>query len=186
MGRHRTIEDKELLRIARTVFEQRGHAASTRDVAQAAGISQAVLFQRFGCKRDLFFAAMEPAPPDLDALLGGLDTGDARHALAELCRRLLGYFEGIMPSVLHLLTHPDFDPRHFHQHGDIAARMVAGVTERIRDLQQRRLVAPQVDAEAAADLLLASLHSLAMTGARPEQIDRWLDVLWGGLKPAGY
>jgi AcrR family transcriptional regulator len=182
MGRHRTIEDKDLLRIARGVFEQRGHAASTRDVAQAAGISQAVLFQRFGSKRDLFFAAMEPAAPDLETLLGGLDTSDGKRCLAELCRRLLGYFEAIMPSILHLLTHPDFDSRQFHQHGEIAAQMVAGVAGRIRALQERGLVAP-VDAEAAADLLLASLHSLAMTGSSPQQIERWIDVLWAGLKP---
>ncbi|EKE96356.1 helix-turn-helix transcriptional regulator [Tolypothrix sp. LEGE 11397] len=33
--------------------------ASTRDIAKKAGISEAVIYQRFGTKEDLFFAAMK-------------------------------------------------------------------------------------------------------------------------------
>ena len=53
MGRTKTVDDDELLRRAREVFRQSGHTASTREVARAAGISQAVLYQRFGSKNNL-------------------------------------------------------------------------------------------------------------------------------------
>ncbi|HMI83758.1 MAG TPA: helix-turn-helix domain-containing protein [Polyangiaceae bacterium] len=56
MGRNKTIRDDELLRVARDVFRDGGHSATPRDVASAAGISQAVLYQRFGSKEDLFCA----------------------------------------------------------------------------------------------------------------------------------
>src|SRR5262245_3040268 len=44
MGRQKTITDDEVLRIARNVFRAQGHTATTREIAQAAGISEAVLY----------------------------------------------------------------------------------------------------------------------------------------------
>ena len=70
MGRLKTITDDEVLAAARRVFQRDGHAASTRDVAQEAGVSQAVLYQRFKTKEELFFAAMTPAVIDPQAIVG--------------------------------------------------------------------------------------------------------------------
>lgn len=39
MGRPKTIEDSALLQVARKIFRERGYTATTRDGAQAAGIS---------------------------------------------------------------------------------------------------------------------------------------------------
>ncbi len=50
MGRHRTIDESELLGIARQVFQERGHTATSRVVARVVGISQAVLYQPFRTK----------------------------------------------------------------------------------------------------------------------------------------
>src|SRR4051812_6998486 len=78
MGRHKTISDQEVLRVARDVFRAQGHTATTRAIAEAAGISEAVLYQRFGSKDELFFAAMRPSGPDVEELLGPEDPpGDA-------------------------------------------------------------------------------------------------------------
>src|SRR5262245_16666657 len=63
MGRQKTISDEEVLRIARDVFLEKGHIATTREIAQAAGISEAILYQRFGSKQELFFTAMRPTGP---------------------------------------------------------------------------------------------------------------------------
>src|SRR6516162_1159464 len=73
MGRHKTITDEEVLGIARRIFRAQGHTATTREIAQAAGISEAILYQRFGSKNELFFAAMHPRGPDLEQLLGPKD-----------------------------------------------------------------------------------------------------------------
>src|SRR5216683_5525340 len=70
MGRHKTISDDEVLRAARDIFREKGHTATTREIAEAADISEAILYQRFGSKDDLFFAAMAPRAPDVEKLLG--------------------------------------------------------------------------------------------------------------------
>src|SRR5438270_2393813 len=107
MGRYKTISDDEVLRVARDVFREQGHTASTRAVAEAAGISEAVLYQRFGSKDDLFFAAMHPRGPDLDELLGPKDPpDDARQYLRATVVRLGRYFAGVIPVALHVMTHP--------------------------------------------------------------------------------
>src|SRR5215467_12399695 len=73
MGRQKTITDDEVLRVARNIFREQGHTATTREIAQAAGISEPVLYQRFGSKDELFFTAMRPRGPDLEQLLGPKD-----------------------------------------------------------------------------------------------------------------
>ena len=46
MGRHKTISDDAVLRVARDLFGVRGHTVTTREIAEAAGISEAILYQR--------------------------------------------------------------------------------------------------------------------------------------------
>src|SRR5262245_42690384 len=101
MGRHKTISDEEVLRLARDVFRERGHTATTREIAQVAGISEAVLYQRFGSKDDLFFAAMVPQAPDVEQLLGPADPPDDAHAyLRAVVVRLGEYFAGVIPLAM--------------------------------------------------------------------------------------
>ena len=61
--------DADRLDAAREVFVEKGPGASTREVARRAGVSEGVLFQRYGTKRDLFFAAMMIPADDLTARL---------------------------------------------------------------------------------------------------------------------
>ncbi|XXY48503.1 helix-turn-helix domain-containing protein [Sorangium sp. So ce269] len=194
MGRHRTIDDEELLKVARRVFRQGGHTASTRDVARAAGISQAVLYQRFRSKDDLFFAAMFPPPPDVGVLLGDEDEAGrgARRHLTGIATRVLGYFTSAAPAILHLVTHPSFPEMMAHAHHRfLGAGLVDALADRLRALSRRGLIAP-VDAGAAAEALVAALHSVALfrifsgTGDVPPddaRARRVVQVLWSGLKP---
>src|SRR5215468_10137273 len=93
MGRQKTITDEEVLRIARTIFRAQGHTATTREIAQAAGISEGVLYQRFGSKDELFFTAMRPRGPDVEQLLGPKDPSeDALTYLHAVVVRLGEYF----------------------------------------------------------------------------------------------
>ena len=54
MGRPRLIEDDAILAAAREVFLARGAAATTQDVAERVGLSQAAIFKRFATKQELF------------------------------------------------------------------------------------------------------------------------------------
>ena len=54
MGRKKTLSDEELLEVARQEFLTNGIGASTKSIAQKAGISEGVIFQRFHTKEELF------------------------------------------------------------------------------------------------------------------------------------
>ena len=104
MGRHKTISDEEVLRIARDLFRARGHTATTRDIAEAAGISEAILYQRFGSKDQLFFAAMRPTGPDVEMLLGPEEPAeDALQYLREVVVRVAEHFAQIIPVALRVM-----------------------------------------------------------------------------------
>src|SRR5262245_16500057 len=110
MGRYKTISDADVLRIARDTFRAHGHVASTRQVAEAAGISEAVLYQRFGSKDQLFFEAMHPTGPDVEQLLGPPEPpDDARAYLRTVVIRVGKYFAEVIPLALHMMMHPSFD-----------------------------------------------------------------------------
>src|SRR5262245_42270109 len=111
MGRQKTITDDEVLRIARNIFREQGHTATTREIAQAAGISEAILYQRFGSKDQLFFAAMHPRGPDLEDLLGPKDPPEeALQYLHAVVVRLGEQFAEVIPLALHVMTHPSSNP----------------------------------------------------------------------------
>lgn len=195
VGRNKTIDDSEILEVARRVFQEHGHAATTRDVARAAGISQSVLYQRFKTKDDLFFAAMAPSPPNMAALLGdeGDGFGNVEHHLGDIALRVLAYFDTVMPSILHLVTHPAFDPKVIAWAHDriLAAGLAKALAERLDVLQQKGFLG-SVDPRAAAETFLATLHSFAMihilAGISPKPMDEvrvrgFVRILWHGLRP---
>ena len=193
MGRHKTISDADVLRVARDVFRAQGHTATTRLIAQAAGISEAVLYQRFGSKDELFFAAMRPTGPDVEALLGPPEPpADARAFLRQVTVRLGQYFADVIPLALHLMTHPAFDPAVFARAQPTASAILrGGLADRIRLLADRkRVTAP--DPHAAARLLVSLAHDWGLGGvlspraasARLRELNDLVDVVWAGLRPA--
>ncbi|HEX6548703.1 MAG TPA: TetR/AcrR family transcriptional regulator [Candidatus Dormibacteraeota bacterium] len=79
----------ELLSSARQVFGSAGyHSTTTREIASAAGVSEALLYQHFPGKRQLFEAVIQEAAADLEARLCA--AGDAADPLGAA---LEGYFE---------------------------------------------------------------------------------------------
>ena len=194
MGRTKTVDDDELLRRAREVFRQSGHTASTREVARAAGISQAVLYQRFGSKENLFFRAMTPDPPDLEALLGPYPPRSARADLERIGERLAEYLASLMPILLHVLAYPDLGHHRlmkWHEGLPFQALVVA-LADRFRRLREDGLLG-RVDPAVSARAFLAAVHSAAlfetMTHHEPREgrrghVESLVDVLWAGLAPA--
>src|SRR6516162_7920450 len=104
MGRYKTISDQEVLQVARDVFRAQGHTATTRAIAEAAGISEAILYQRFGSKDDLFFAAMLPRGPEIEKVLGPTDPPDGAHTyLRSVAVRIGKYFGDVIPLALRVM-----------------------------------------------------------------------------------
>lgn len=191
MGRHKTITDDAILGAARGVFAAHGHTATTRQVADAAGISEAVLYQRFGNKDDLFFAAMRPPPPDVDRLLGPADPpADAHQYLGDVVVRVGRHFAEAIPFGLRLMTHPAFDPSRLGPMppgGPSALR--DGLTARLEVLAGRGQLAPAP--AAVAKLLISLAHDWGLAGAmasgrstnRERELRELVDVVWAGLRP---
>jgi AcrR family transcriptional regulator len=191
MGRRKTISDDDVLRVARDLFRTRGHTTTTREIAEAAGISEAVLYQRFGSKDDLFFAAMHPRGPDVEELLGPADPPEDAHLyLRTVVVRLGKYFAEVIPLALRVMTHPSFDPATLArtQPGG-PALLRDGLAERLASLaRRRRLEAPS--AAVAARLLVSLAHDWALgavfvAGSAPHrerQLKEMVDVVWDGLR----
>jgi len=65
----------QILRAARRVFAAGGYAASTDEVARAAGVSQPYVVRLFGSKRDLFLATYREATDEIVAALAAVPSG---------------------------------------------------------------------------------------------------------------
>ncbi|MEN9577390.1 MAG: hypothetical protein RJA70_399 [Pseudomonadota bacterium] len=191
MGRNKKIADTELLVIARQIFSEQGHAASTRDIAHASGISQAALYQRFGSKDELFFRAMVPEVPDLESFIGPYAPNDPFEDLLAIAERLAGYLRTFMPILLKVLAFPDVGVERLQAwHDRLPFKPIAdALTERFQSLQKDGFIADG-NPHASAVTLMSLVHSLAffeMLTASHDRPSRQLDlrallrVLWEGL-----
>jgi AcrR family transcriptional regulator len=103
MGRPRLIEDDAILAAAREVFLARGSAATTQDVAERVGLSQAAIFKRFATKQELFLSAMASGNERQDMIERFQRRAAAagmRLALVGLGDDLLPFFRRVMPLLL--------------------------------------------------------------------------------------
>ncbi|MFO0580583.1 MAG: TetR/AcrR family transcriptional regulator [Polyangia bacterium] len=194
MGRRKLIEDDELLARVRAVLIKEGITVSSRQIAEAVGVSSAVLFQRYGSKENLLFAAMTPPAPDMKALLRR--SGAREHGLAQLQQiavGLLDYFRQFVAVLAPLANHPSFSYESFRQRqpGSPLEQIIAELTETFE--AQRQL--GEIDCPDVGVLvlnLIAVAHSLAMferMGAHHGEFSKPLvadlaRLLWSGIAPA--
>jgi AcrR family transcriptional regulator len=191
MGRPKTISDSAVLRIACEVFREHGHTVTTREVAQAAGISEAILYQRFGSKDALFFAAMHAQGPDIEQLLGPEDPPDDAHKyLCTVLRRLGEYFAEVIPLGLRVMMHPSFDPTALARVTPGGpAELRQGLAKRLASLTRRKRLAV-ADEVVVARLLLSLAHDWALQVAiahgtvapNHRRLEEFVDALWEGLR----
>jgi AcrR family transcriptional regulator len=192
MGRHRIISDDEVLRVAREHFRAHGHTATTRQIADDAGISEAVLYQRFVNKKGLFFASMMPRGPDIELLLGPTEpTGDAHAYVRGVVTRLGKYFSEVIPLALRVMTHPSPDTEAVERTapaGPVSIR--EGLAARLASLARRKLI--KVRSTAATAKLLSSLAhdwalGIALSHGKPvrgvRDLTDMVDIVWNGLQP---
>ena len=194
MARPRRIGDAAILDAARRVFTAGGMQATTRMVAEAAGVSQATLFQRYGTKQRLFFAALLPPPPSLSSVLGVLPAAGAKAArvhLSEIAARLLSWLDAALPATLRAALHPDYPSAVGRAHAPNGeAAIAAALALRLAELQQRGDLHAGIDPARAAEGLLLLLHGDALAGlvggapcAVRDRGGAAVEGLWEGLAP---
>ena len=191
MTRSKTVSDEEILRAARSLFLEAGIKASTKEIAKTAGISEAVIFQRFKTKEELFFAAMVPPSAQLDKIFN-VQPGDNQipENLELISLQIVEYFREVMPVFLTLIGHPAFNmqtflQRHTMPRVQIGNRLTAYL---VAEAEIGRIRRGQV--EIAVAVLLSYLHHLAMSetiNAHPRSgqgtVADAIKALWQGLDP---
>ncbi|MGB5961393.1 MAG: TetR/AcrR family transcriptional regulator [Coleofasciculaceae cyanobacterium] len=191
MPRNKTITDEEILAVACTVFLYEGINASTRDIAKQAGISEAVIYQRFGTKEDFFFAAMKLPEARLEAIFS-IKIGEENivENLECLSLGIVNYFREVMPVFLILISHPSFSMQTFLKRHSVPAMLLS---EKLKDYLTEESKLGRVkesNITSAIDVLLSYLHNIALyetIGAPKTKVDHAIadaiSLLWDGLAP---
>jgi len=191
VGRKRTISDDELLDAARREFVEQGYAASTREIARRAGVSEGLVFQRFQTKEDLFFAAMIPPAADLNRLLHH-PRSKGRALLEKIAFSMIDYFRETLPVLLPLMSHPAFRFEEFaKRHPESSMLLLRRQLFEFLVREQRAGRLGAVDPGAAALLIWSMAHSIPFferLGAHGGRFDQKLvramvRALWDGLDP---
>ena len=193
MPRNKTVTDEEILAVARSLFLKEGAKASTRTLAKIAGISEAVIFQRFSTKQGLFFAAMVPPEAQLEVIFN-VQPGQKQVTanLKSVRLQIVDYFREVMPVFLSLISHPSFDMQTFlKRHSMPGIQFNVRLTEYLNaEAQLGRTRTGNSPATAA--LLLSHLHNLALSeniGSQHQPIDteraisEAIAAIWIGLAP---
>jgi AcrR family transcriptional regulator len=192
MPRNKTIPDEEILAIARSLFLQEGAKASTRTLAKLAGISEAVIFQRFGTKEDLFFAAMVPREAKLEEMFKvELDQQSVTTNLERISLQIVSYFREVMPVFLSLISHPSFEMQTFLQRHTMPA---VQISKHLTDYLHAEVELGRIRQEGVvtvAAILFSHLHHLALSetiGSHQSSdteraISEAIALLWKGIEP---
>jgi AcrR family transcriptional regulator len=188
--RPKTISDEALLAVARAVFRAQGRTASTRAIARQAGISEGILYQRFGTKEDLFFAAMAPRAPDIEALLGPEPpTEGVPTFLRNVLVRMAKHFGEVIPLAIQIIAHPA-------AHGPGRQRAKSGLSQlhealaaRLAWFEAQEVVRPST-AKRTAQLLMSLAHDWALgrAGVHPggtpgtQDLEDMAAIVWKGIR----
>lgn len=192
MPRVKTITDEKILAVARSLFLKQGVSASTRVIAKKAGISEAVIYQRFGTKKDFFFAAMKLPEARLKTIFDTQPgSGQVVKNIEGISLQIIDYFREVMPVFLTLISHPSFNLQTFlKEHRVPAMQLEEKLTEYLMAESQLGRVR-QDKIATAVNVLLSHLHNIALyeTIGTPQSanlnrtVADAIAVLWSGLAP---
>jgi AcrR family transcriptional regulator len=191
--RPKTISDEELLKVARAVFREQGPTASTRAIAGRAGISEAVLYQRFGSKEQLFFAAVAPSAPDIETLLGPEPPiEDAPTFLSNVLVRTAKHFGDVIPLALQIITHPAARGGGLEHVQAGLAQLHQGLTSRLTWFEEKSIVRAGT-AKRTAQVLVSLAHDVALghAGIHPggghevHELEEMAEIVWKGIARSG-
>lgn len=188
-GRQRILDQAQRLFLAHGY-----HGVSIRDIAQACGLSNAVLYYHFGSKRNLYFEVLRDHISTLTHRLqeaGAID-GTCRERLANIAHtyaQMILEYQATVQILLRDLAQFDWDEV-LHMLPGLQTQASSGVTavleEGMSSGEVRALDAQRVDI-----LLLGMLSSLVGRRARQpdatttldEDVDLVLDILFAGIRP---
>lgn len=178
-----TARRDELLDVAWAVVERRGEQTVMGDIADAAGVTRAILYRHLGGVEDLYLALGERFADRLLARYADLGNHAGRGLLAAVVDGFIGAVEA-HPGVYRYLTRRITDAP---DGSDATVRtFIHGLAETVRQYLHGQ-GAPPVVADLWARVLVAAVQAagefaLDHAGATTaEVVDLTVDLLWSGL-----
>jgi AcrR family transcriptional regulator len=106
MARTPKITNEAILAVAQQIFLEQGERASTLEIANKAGISEASIFKRFATKQALFLAAIgiTETPRWVKDLSRRQPTPAIKSELTELCQEMMAFYQQVLPRVLMMMA----------------------------------------------------------------------------------
>jgi AcrR family transcriptional regulator len=174
--------------------------ATTKEIAQAAGLSEAAMYRHFRDKSELFLCMMgERLPPmatTLRDLLSRVGCRTVRANLEDVVRVALAFYVETAPMAAALFSEPELLARYrqqLHNAGVGPHKPIDQLAAYLRAEQRGGRVAPGVNPEAAARLLIGACLQRAFisqfigTATTPEEDTRFVKdsvrALLHGLSP---
>ncbi|MFJ9632082.1 TetR/AcrR family transcriptional regulator [Streptomyces sp. NPDC091280] len=174
--------------------------ATTKEIAKAAGCSEAALYKYFASKEELFIRVLAERLPQLTPLLHSLTAEPGAHSLednlTEIARQAALFYEQSFPIAASLYAETQLKRRHdeaLRELGSGPHKPIEGLDAYLRAEQAAGRVRPDVDTFAAASLLLGACaqrvfaYAATPTGLRPpvdEFAPRIARTLLGGISVA--
>jgi AcrR family transcriptional regulator len=161
-----------ILDAALHVMQTRGLAnTTTREIAQAAGLSEAALYKHFDDKADLFLCLLRERLPDLSAALrdlpGRVGQRTVRANLEDLARVVLAFYRESAPFAASLFSRPELLTRyqeHMRASGGGPHRAKDLLADYLRAEQRAGRVAQEANPQVAALLLIGACLQRAFLG----------------------
>jgi AcrR family transcriptional regulator len=192
----------QILDAAAHVMRTRGFArATTKEIARAAGYSEATLYKHFQDKTEIFLEVLHTRVPSFRPLIEELakrsGSGPLRDNLIATARAAIGFYLDSFPMSASIYAEPALLTAHrtsLSRQGAGPHRPVQALAGYLRAEQQSGRIRPDADPDAGAALLLgaclqyAFLTSFAQRPADPAAIEQYatsiVDTLVTGLTAA--
>ncbi|WP_392672089.1 TetR/AcrR family transcriptional regulator [Streptomyces sp. LN785] len=160
--------------------------ATTKEIARAAGCSEAALYKHFASKEELFVVVLRERLPRLNPLLARLTTDPAtgertvEENLTEIARQAALFYAQSFPIAASLYAEPRLKRRHdeaMRELGTGPHLPIRGLAGYLRSEQTAGRVRPGADTYAAASLLLGACAQRAFAydateeGRPPQSLD---------------
>jgi len=170
MSRNNPSTREQILDAAAGLIRNIGLArTTTKEIALAAGLSEAALYRHFADKADLFLCVIGERVPQLVSALKELPSRagqrTVRTNLEDLARVALPFYEQTLPMAASLFAEPDLLARHQeHMRNKNVGphRSVEHLAAYVRAEQRLGRINSRVDPEAVAALLIGSCLGRAL------------------------
>ncbi|MFG3284708.1 TetR/AcrR family transcriptional regulator [Streptomyces sp. NPDC048111] len=160
--------------------------ATTKEIAKAAGCSEAALYKHFASKEDLFVTVLRERLPQLETLVERLAAapgeGSLEENLTEIARQAALFYAESFPIAASLYADPQLKRRHDEALRELGAGPhlpIDGVDAYLRAEQRAGRVAADADTYAAASLLLgacaqrAFAYDMTPSGVGPRGLEEF-------------